>query len=163
MNELYIVRHGDAVPHGTPDIPDDERPLTPDGVKRMKKVARGLKRLDVAVDRILTSPLPRARRTAEIVAEALGQEADLEDCDALRADRNAQAIRAWLQNRPEERLMIVGHNPALSDLVGLLTAGTDSGPFVDLKKGGVALLTDDPAGRLQVEWILTPKLLKQID
>ena len=58
MTRLYLLRHGIAVPHGTPDIPDDERPLTSEGEKGVRKVARGLRRLGFKLDRIVTSPLP---------------------------------------------------------------------------------------------------------
>ena len=61
MNDLYIVRHGIAVDPGTPGMADDERPLTSKGEKRMRQVARGLSKLELKLDRIVTSPLPRAR------------------------------------------------------------------------------------------------------
>ena len=64
MTELFILRHGIAVPHGTPGIADDERPLTSKGEHRMRQVGRGLAALRLDVERIVTSPLPRARRTA---------------------------------------------------------------------------------------------------
>src|SRR5262249_33360692 len=111
MKDLYILRHGTAVAPGTPGIPDDDRPLTPKGVKRMQQIARGLRRLDRERDRIVTSPLPRARRTAEIVASELEAEDRLVIADALRTGSNAAAIRNWLRDRSEDRLMIVGHNP----------------------------------------------------
>ena len=123
MNELYLVRHGIAVERGTPDVPDDERPLTPTGAKRMRQIARGLRRLGIQPDRIVTSPLPRALETAEIVAEALGMAVRLETGDELGADRDAPAIRDWVLTRTEDRLMIVGHNPGLSQLLGLLVTG----------------------------------------
>ena len=62
MTHLYIVRHGIAVEPGTPGIPDDERLLTSKGEKRIRQIARGLVRLDLKLDRIVTSPLPRAAR-----------------------------------------------------------------------------------------------------
>src|SRR3954470_5009214 len=105
MIRLYLVRHGIAVPHGTPGIADDDRPLTDEGEKRMKQVAKGLRHLGVQPDRIVTSPLPRARRTAEIVAEVLDLESALEDADALRAGNSAASIREWLHSRPEPNLM----------------------------------------------------------
>src|SRR5260221_4580011 len=114
MLNLYLLRHGVAVPHGTPGIPDDERPLTPEGEERMEAVAEGISRLKLRLDRIVTSPLPRARRTAEIVAEALDTEERLEDSDVLRAGASPRTIREWLGTRTEKRLMIVGHKPDLT-------------------------------------------------
>ena len=119
LTNLYVVRHGIAVPHGTPGIPDSARPLTPKGEQRMKEVARGLKKLKLELQRIVTSPLP-LRRTAEIVARELGLDDRLEDSDALSAGAPVRAIRDWLREPAQERLMIVGHNPDFTELVGLM-------------------------------------------
>src|ERR1700733_2653754 len=111
MTELYIVRHGIAVDPGTPGIPDDERPLTPKGEKRMRQIARGLRMLNLKLDRIITSPLPRARATAEIIADALDARKILETTNVLQTGSSAATVERWLRERTEQRLMIVGHNP----------------------------------------------------
>jgi phosphohistidine phosphatase len=169
MDELYILRHGIAVEPGTPGIPDDERPLTPRGRRRMHRIARGLRRLDLGLDRIVTSPLPRARATAEIVAEELDAEDLLEEADALRAGSDARAIRNWLRERTDRRLMIVGHNPALSELVSLLVLGDRNGKgprrqVCELKKGGIAALRPavDSSDRLDLAWVATPRLIGRL-
>jgi len=165
MRELYILRHGIAVPHGTPGIADDDRPLTPKGEDRCKQVGRGLAALGLELDRIVTSPLIRARRTAELVAKELDQVEDLEIAQELGADNSAETIRDWLRERSEERLMIVGHNPSLSDLVGLLTVGETGKLPVELKKGGIAALSPglDPRQSFRLDWIATPGLLRRIE
>lgn len=160
MVRLYLLRHGVAVPHGTPGYEDDQRPLTPQGEKSMKEVARGLRLLGLKFDRIVTSPLPRARRTAEIVAQVLKAEALLEEADALRAGRDAASIGDWIHSRPESRLMIVGHDPAISELVGLLV-GAPGPPLCALRKGGIAALCDHPRGGLMVDWLARPRLLRR--
>ncbi|MGH7321735.1 MAG: SixA phosphatase family protein, partial [Candidatus Rokuibacteriota bacterium] len=71
--KLLLIRHAIAVPRGTPGIPDDHRPLTPKGERRFRKAARGLARIMRRPTALLTSPLPRARRTAEIAAKAWGR------------------------------------------------------------------------------------------
>lgn len=167
MDDLYILRHGIAVEPGTPGIPDDERPLTPKGRRRMHQVARGLRRLDLGLDRIVTSPLPRARETAEIVAEELDAEDLPETADVLRAGSDAQAIRNWLRERTEDRLMIVGHNPGLTDLVTLLVLGGVNGPrprVYELKKGGIAALrpSADSGDRFDLTWAATPRLIRRL-
>jgi phosphohistidine phosphatase len=163
MQVLYIVRHGIAVPHGTPDIPEDERPLTPKGEKRVQQIGRGLRRLGVEPGRIVSSPLPRALRTAELLAEALAHGDKPTQEDALRAGRPAVHIRDWLGGQHDERLMIVGHDPAFSQLVGLLTAGDQAaGPVCELAKGGVAALVADPSGRFLLDWLATPRLLRKL-
>jgi phosphohistidine phosphatase len=162
MSQLYLLRHGIAEDRGSPGVPDEERRLTPEGEKRVGQVAKGLRRLKIEPDRIVTSPLPRARRTAEIVAEVLGLEDRLEDADVLRAGTSAGSIREWLRGREESCLMLVGHNPDLTDLLGLLLGiSVLSLPF-DLKKGGIAALeSDDGNGHnYQLHWLATPKLIR---
>jgi phosphohistidine phosphatase len=166
MKDLYILRHGIAVPPGTPGIPDDERPLTPKGAKRMHQVARGLRRLDLKLDRIITSPLPRARATAEIVADELDAGDLLETADVLRAGADAATIRGWLRERTEDRLMIVGHNPALTDLITLMVLGaTRPQPQVcELKKGAIAALKPSASApdRSELLWVATPRLIRRL-
>jgi phosphohistidine phosphatase len=167
MDELYILRHGIAVDPGTPGIADDDRPLTPKGRKRMREIARGLRRLDLRLDRILTSPLPRASATAEIVADALGARDRLEVADVLRAGAGAPAIRDWLRQRTEGRLMIVGHDPALTDLIALLVCGGGDSPraqVCELKKGGIAALrpASGSPDRFELDWVATPRLIRRL-
>ncbi len=160
MNQLYLLRHGIAVAPGTPDIDDDDRPLTPEGERRVRQVGRALKRLGLKLDKIAASPLPRAYRTAELVAEALGKPELIEVADDLRAGRDAASIAAWLAGRAESSLMIVGHNPSLSDLLTHLVLGPDHAPFCDLHKGGIAALRGGDGGSYQVDWIARPKLFR---
>jgi phosphohistidine phosphatase len=162
MIRLYLLRHGIAVPPGTPGVDDDDRPLTPKGEKRMRQIARGLCRLDLKLERIVSSPVPRALRTAEIVADALGISAHLETHDALRPGEPASSIRDWLQAREEGSLMIVGHDPAFSQLVGTLSAGDASQPITELKKGGIAAFRAEPEGELKLDWLARPKLIRKL-
>jgi phosphohistidine phosphatase len=164
MTDLYLLRHGIAVAPGTAGIPDNERPLTPRGVKRMHQIGRGLCRLNVKFDRIVTSPLPRARATAEIVAEELGAEDRLETADVLRAGAGAPSIQKWLRERTENRLMIVGHDPAFTDLITLLVLGAVQAPICELKKGGIAALRSSTADsdRYNLDWLATPRLIRRL-
>jgi phosphohistidine phosphatase len=145
-------------------VPDDERMLTPKGEQRMRQIGRGLAAFGLELDRIITSPMPRARRTAEIVAAELGMTARLENSSVLADDSDAQAMRSWLRERRESRLMIVGHNPALSDLVGLLVLGESGGLSLELKKGGmVALSSSSLSGpRYNLDWLAPPGMLRRL-
>jgi phosphohistidine phosphatase len=162
MDRLYLLRHGTAVPHGTPDIPDDERPLTREGEKVVRRVARGLRRLDLDLDRIVTSPLPRALRTAEIVADVLEMADLLEIADPLRAGNHATTIRDWVTARTESRLLLVGHNPSLTDLIGLLITGEPGPPLCELRTGGVAALSTDGDGGMRLDWLARPRLFRRL-
>jgi phosphohistidine phosphatase len=159
---LYLLRHGIAVPHGTPGVEEDDRPLTPEGRRRSRQVARGLRALGVEVDRIVSSPLPRARETARIAAEVLGWDDRLEFADVLRAGSSAVAIAGWLAAREERRLMLVGHDPALSDLIGYLVLG-EIRPVAGLRRAGVAALVR-PAGATHhvLDWLARPALLRKL-
>jgi len=161
MKNLYIVRHGIAVEHGTSGIPDDMRPLTAKGEKRMRQIGRAISKLELQLDRIVTSPLPRARATAEILADALDSRDRLEIADVLRSGTSAVSIQRWLRERDEDRLMIVGHNPELSDLVPLLVLGRTQPLFCDLKKGGIAALAcAGGADRFEINWIAPPRVIR---
>ena len=162
MNRLYLLRHGIAVPQGAADFLDDDRPLTAKGEKRMRAIGAHLRALELAPEAIVTSPLPRARKTAEIVAGELGLSERLEEADALRADRGATSIRDWIVGRAEQSLMIVGHNPSFSDLVGLLVLGEHAPRLVELKKGGIAALSAREHGGFQIDWIATPRLILRL-
>lgn len=162
MDRIYLVRHGIAVPHGTPGVPEDERPLTPEGELEMFKIASGLKRLRVKPDRIVTSPLPRARRTAQIIAGVLGREDRLEVAEVLSSGSPPATIMDWLGTREESRIMLVGHNPDFTELLGLLLGLSENQICFELKKGGVAALTGDIRGRYGLHWLSTPKLFRTL-
>jgi phosphohistidine phosphatase len=162
---LYIVRHSDAVPSGTPGVPEDERPLTDKGTKKMREIARGLRAVDVKPELILSSPLPRARRTAEIVVEEMGGGIPLKLTDALSPSGNRSALyREFRTDRRLSAVMIVGHQPALGEIAGEIAWGSAE-HYLELKKGGVCALEigrldPTPAGTLL--WLLTPAISRQI-
>ncbi|WP_169973184.1 phosphohistidine phosphatase SixA [Tautonia rosea] len=162
MRQLFVLRHGIAVAHGTPGYEDDERPLTPKGRTRLKEQLRGLKVLEVIPDRILSSPLPRARETAEIVARGLGIEDRLELVPELRPHASSSSIRRWLDVIPGDSVMIVGHNPAFSELISVLPLGPGTPFIAELKKGGLASFQVDPNGRYTLEWLMTPRVLRRL-
>lgn len=162
MRQLYVLRHGIAVPHGSIDYEEDERPLTPKGRKRMTEVARGLRRLDVAPDRILSSPLPRARQTAEIVAGVLKLDDRLELADELRPHHSSASIKGWLDILPGDSVMIVGHDPSFSDLISTLLLGPNAPPITSLRKGGIACFEVDPIGAYHLDWLATPGLIRHL-
>ncbi len=162
---LYIVRHSDAVPSGTPGVAEDDRPLTEKGIKKMREVARGLSVIDVRPDLILSSPLPRAKCTAEIIVEELGGGIPLKLTDTLAPSGSRSALYRELRaDRKLSALMIVGHQPSLGEIAGEIAWGTAE-HYLELKKGGacaleVGRLDPTPAGTLL--WLLTPAVSRQI-
>lgn len=163
MKTLYLLRHGIAIPYGTPDIPDDERPLTEKGERRMRQVAYGLKTLQLGFDKVVTSPLPRAFRTAEILARVLGNPDLLESSDVLRPGVALDDVVAWLKTRAEANLLLVGHNPSLSLLIGKLVLGVEEPQICNLRRAGIAALSsmETDEDRMQIDWIARPRLIRR--
>jgi phosphohistidine phosphatase len=159
---LLIIRHATAVPRGTPDMPDDERPLTKRGERRFRQAAEGLARLMKRPDTLLSSPLPRALRTAEIAAKAWGK-VEVEEEPALAGGTYNQVATALGRFPAESTVAIVGHEPDLSALLGRLL-GSSHGERLTFKKGGAALV--DVPGPLSdggaLVWYMPPRLLRRL-
>ena len=140
MKRVYLVRHGIAEERG-PRWPDDTlRPLTERGRRRFSTAAAGFVQLEGTPDRILTSPLVRARQTAEILSQATDA-AHVETADALSPGEPAAAIVAKLHRMRADRIALVGHEPDLGHLAAVLLGASRPLPF---KKGGMC--------RIDVEW-----------
>ena len=159
--KLLILRHAIAVPAGTPDIDDRDRPLTPRGRKRFKKAARGLARILPKPHALFTSPLPRALETAEIAGAAWGDMTPIED--PRLAGGHSEDLLPDLAAHGEDALVaLVGHEPDVSQFLGRLVGGAAEG--LAFKKGGAALVEIDAAapasGRLI--WFLPPRLLRRL-
>ena len=163
---LYIVRHAIAVERGSPGYEDDSaRPLTDSGRKKMKKIAKGLERLGVELDVILTSPYVRARDTAKILAERYDMMDKIYFSEHLIPPGNFEALVFEIHERYDlANIALVGHEPMLSSLVSWLTTG-NTDVRMTMKKGGVAYLTSNTLyedGRATLEWLLTPSFMVEL-
>jgi phosphohistidine phosphatase len=145
--QLWVLRHADAEPHGT--RADAARRLTARGETQARSVGYALATLGVSFDQVLFSPKTRARQTAELAAErwSKSQRATLREFPPLASSFEAsQALAALGELDADARLLIVGHEPDLSRLIGDLT-----GARVELKKGGLAVVRlEGVAGELAV-------------
>ena len=162
---LYVLRHGIAAEPGTPGCENDaERPLIPKGRRQLRQIAGAMKKMDLRVDWVVSSSFLRARQTAEIIIEALKWEDRFRVSDALTPDGNPTILIRQLnelQPVPDD-LLLVGHEPNLSRLIALLTAG-DAGLAIELKKGGLCKLEVESlqAGRCAtLAWLLTPRQMR---
>ncbi|MBV8488999.1 MAG: histidine phosphatase family protein [Candidatus Eremiobacteraeota bacterium] len=153
--KIWFLRHGVAIDREVWDRDDSERPLTPDGISRMKREAKTMASLDVSPSVILTSPLVRAKQTADVVADRLKLKAVSDD--RLGLDFDAEAIRAIAAERGgAASIMVVGHEPSMSETIGAITGGS----HLDLKKGGLACVDfDDEKGTATLTLLLAPKVL----
>jgi phosphohistidine phosphatase len=159
--KVYVVRHGEAEEQRA-GRPDAERELTREGRAQFEGVVAGLAAMGIALDKILTSPLVRARQTAEILARVLPGPKPVE-IDALAPGGSLEAVFRALRDAAPG-VALVGHEPALGALVALATTGVASGA-IPLKKGGVACLkfAGEPRPKgATLGWLLTPKQLRRM-
>jgi phosphohistidine phosphatase len=163
--QLYLIRHAPAFERDARRWPEDRlRPLTPAGVKKFRKAAAGLEQLAGQVAHVLTSPLTRARQTAEILT-AVARWPRAQELAELAPGHAPEAVFAVLREQDVETLALVGHEPGLSQLLVVSVAGPGARLDCALKKGGAACLTFSSAvraGRARLEWLITPKALRAL-
>ena len=161
--EIYLVRHGIAADRGE-YATDEERPLTEEGGRKTRKVAKELLKLGLQFDLILTSPLVRARQTAKILQAAdLGKK--IEISSALAPEGDIQTWLKWLDSwrqRGGTKLALVGHQPDLGNWAETLIWGEARGVLV-LKKAGVIGISlpeiGQPIANSQMFWLTPPRFL----
>jgi phosphohistidine phosphatase len=163
--ELFILRHGEAG-KSLPTSPKEfQRPLTEVGHERIEEVGQSLKKWNVNFDKVLTSPLRRAKETAETVAKVLDIESRLEDSDNLKPEGNrTELYRTLSKMKRQDTVLIVGHEPYLSILIGDIIAGNPNS-HISLKKGGLAKIdieTFSPKISGELRWLLTPRQIRKI-
>jgi phosphohistidine phosphatase len=158
--ELYFLRHGIAADVGPAGLGDAGRPLTKEGIAKMQASAHSMRRLGLRLDALLSSPLVRAHETAAIVARELGLELRLDEKLAPGCDM-AQLFALLGEYRAAEHVMLVGHEPDFSTLIGELTGGSR----VLMKKGGLGRVDierlEQGAGTLM--WLLPPRVLREAE
>ncbi|HEU0034034.1 MAG TPA: phosphohistidine phosphatase SixA [Kofleriaceae bacterium] len=157
--QLFVIRHGIAE-DAEPGQDDASRQLTTQGEKRVKRIVRGLRALDISFNRVLTSPWARALRTAELLAPIC-------DVEPIASDLLTQTPRAELLAQIAELgedTAVVGHEPWLGELVAWLAFGDQRhGEALDLKKASVTWLegTAVPGG-MTIRAMMPPRLLRRL-
>jgi len=159
---IYFLRHASAGQSLSSPKKDEKRGLDDVGIQQCGDIGRALLALDVPIDVIISSPLKRAAQTASLVGNEIGYEGKLQFDDALRPGANFPAFRAMLQKYSKyDAVMVVGHNPNLSEFLGRVISGAGCEASVDLRKGSVARVEmRRNSGRL--DWCITPKLVRAI-
>jgi phosphohistidine phosphatase len=159
--KLYILRHGEAAEHGDPRYKENDRPLTQKGTQRTRQLAHALREMEISFDLILSSPLTRAKQTAEIVARGLDEKVTFSD--TLTPSGNMQKLVEEINGihpLPKSALL-VGHEPYLSVLISMLCIGGPDLP-IKMKKGALCRMEIDKltSGKCAVlEWLLQPRLI----
>lgn len=165
--QVLVIRHAiaeDPDAFAASGLDDTQRPLTPRGRRRMRLGVRGLRAVVRRVDLLASSPLVRARQTADIVAASY-RRAERAEVEALAPDAAPAVFLEWLATQTgRDVVAVVGHEPSLSAFVTWLVAGRTD-PVIELKKGAVCLV-DFPgpvaAGRGVIRWALTPGQLRRL-
>ncbi|HQQ78246.1 MAG TPA: phosphohistidine phosphatase SixA [Thermoanaerobaculia bacterium] len=160
---LHLLRHAEAEDL-SPSGRDADRRLTEDGRRRMKSVAKAVARMDPGYDAILVSPLLRARQTAEPVAEACGFRKPLVETRALEPNADPVDVLHELARLKPGTVLLVGHQPHLGRLFGLLLSGR-SRLEVPMKKAGLAAFeaaSDPSLEPAELKFYLAPKLLEML-
>jgi len=162
---LVLMRHADAGQADSDRWPDDrQRPLTNVGRAEHARVAEALRRMGLRFDRILTSPLVRARETADITVRVYGDAPAPELTDLLADEAEPASTLTGLARVQAETLLCVGHEPTLSRLAALLVS-RDGRARIEMRKSGVALI-ECPAplapGRGRLQMHLRPEELVRL-
>lgn len=159
---LYFLRHASAGVHVPNPKRDEKRALDKEGIEQCGYVGRALAALQVQVDTIISSPLKRCTQTAVLIGNELGYEGKLLMDTGLRPEAGLADFRKLLDKYArQEAIMVVGHNPNLSQFLGSVICETGCEASLELKKGSVAKVEmRRTSGTLH--WCLTPKLVRTL-
>src|ERR1700739_4529200 len=159
---VYFLRHANAGERMVSPKKDEKRGLDKEGIEQCGYVGRALAAMDVQVDAILSSPLKRSTQTAALVGNEMGFEGKLQIEPALRPEATILDFRKVLEKYARtEAIMVVGHNPNLSEFLGHIVSGAGCEANIELRKGAVAKVElRRSSGSLS--WCLTPKVLRTL-
>jgi phosphohistidine phosphatase len=162
--ELYLIRHGVAADRGE-DYPDDsKRPLTSQGIARLRKEAKALEALGLGIDHIITSPLTRTKQTADVFADTLKSRPSVSHSDSLAPAGTAAAVIQELgKHMRKGRIALVGHEPNMGELAARLIGARLP---LEFKKGAICRIDFEvfpPKGIGQLRWFVTPRMLRKIE
>lgn len=164
--DLFILRHGEAGQRVSAGRGDFQRPLTAAGQKEVSEIATSLKDLGIKLDIVISSPLKRAHQTASIVAKTFKIEKKIQDWAELSPEGNRLELYNKLsQLKQQSSILVVGHEPYLSEMISEIIFGGNKGGRIFLKKAGLArirIISSTPKFQGELRGLLTPKLLKNM-
>ena len=156
---VYFVRHASAGQHKASAAKDEKRPLDREGVQQAHQIGRLLAGTNIEIDVVISSPLKRAMQTASLIANEIGYEQKIERDAALRPEATFDSFRHLLSRyEQKDAIMVVGHNPSITDFLSLVLSRGHENELIDFKKGAVARveMASRKAGTMQ--WCITPRL-----
>ena len=164
--DLFILRHGEAGQRVSAGRGDFQRSLTTAGQKEVSDIATSLKDLGIKLDIVISSPLKRAHQTASIVAKTFKIEKKMQGWAELSPEGNRLDLyNKLLQLKQQSSVLVVGHEPYLSEMISEMIFEGNNGGRIDLKKTGLArirIVSSTPKFQGELRWLLTPKLLRNM-
>ena len=162
MKTIYFMRHGLAVKKTNIIYDDKDRPLTEDGIQKIIRETKGLIRMGLDIDLIISSPLKRAMETAIIVASGLRMENKIEILEELSPDTSFNKFMKALEKyENKNKILLVGHEPHLSVTISMILGLKN--PCIILKKGSICRIdshTIPPDETANIVWLMQPKGLR---
>ena len=159
---IFFVRHASAGQHMANPKKDEKRPLDSEGIEQCNSVGRALASLNVQPDVVISSPLKRATQTASLIGNEMGYEGKLQLEAAMRPDACFADFRKMLEKYSRyEAIMVVGHNPSITEFLARLIAKSGSEASIDFKKGAVARAETVRHGAI-LNWFFTPKIARSV-
>jgi phosphohistidine phosphatase len=157
--DVYLIRHADALCLGERGITDDEeRPLSEEGTQQARDVGQLFQRKGIVLDRLYSSPLLRARQTAEAMLHSWSRhDMEMQICPLLAPGAKPRKLSRFLLKQGGENVGMVGHMPHLASIAGWLIG--DKGLQIELAKAGVAYIHCEEApgkGLGVLRWLITP-------
>lgn len=161
---IYFLRHGNAgQKHFSNPAKDEKRPIDKLGEEQSHDVGRALAAIGVTANVIVSSPLTRAMQTAAIVSQELGHEEKLVVDDALRPEATFEQFKALLnRHKDKAAIMVVGHDPSMTEFVNRVLSGGRPLAVIEMKKGGVAKVEIELRRPAVLRWCMPPKVVQKI-
>lgn len=161
--DIYFLRHASAGEPKMNPARDDERKLDKEGVEQSHTVGCALAALKVTLDAVISSPLPRASETAKIVAEEIGHESKVLTDAALKPGATYDDFQELLHRHSgKHAVMVVGHNPSMTEFLNKLLMGDSASDAVELKKAAIAKVEKEGRKPAILKWFMPPKVVRAI-
>lgn len=159
---IYFLRHASAGKKYVNAKKDEKRPLDETGILQARYIGRLLSNMDIQLDQIISSPLKRAMQTSSLAANELAFETGIQTDAALRPESEYDQFQELLARYSRfEAIMVVGHNPSLSEFLTKTISSSAGAAHVNFKKGAVAKV--EMSGRSgSLEWLITPRIARTL-
>ena len=162
--KIYLLRHAIAESREGKNYPNDDRPLTEEGRRKMSAAANGITKIAKHFDLIISSPLVRAYDSAVIVAKAVNYKTKIDTCKLLLPGNSPHAVLSYLAKfNAKKNVLLVGHEPGLSMLASALLGYDKS--VIEMKKGALCRIDADrlsTSKTAKLIWHLSPKQLRKL-